>query len=99
LAINEGEDVHSITMGQLRKLSQNPAKFKVVMRVSKNEKEVSSVKSGIEFTRDYFTDRVLTEGEVKNFSRYWICGPPKMSTDTAKNLLKNGVKRESILLL
>jgi NAD(P)H-flavin reductase len=80
-------------MNQLLKLSLNSSKFKVVMRVSKNEKEVSAQKSGIEFTRDYFTERVLTEGEVENFSRFWICGPPKMSAETAKTLLQNGYKR------
>jgi hypothetical protein len=60
-AINDAEDLHPITHSQLITLSQHPSRFKVALRVSKNEETLKNVKSSIEFTRDYFTNRIITE--------------------------------------
>lgn len=53
----------------------------------------------IELTRSYFSERVITEAKAANFSKVWICGPPKMATDTAETLLANSFPRNSFLLL
>jgi NAD(P)H-flavin reductase len=70
-----------------------------VLRVSKNEGQLKKDQSGIEFTRDYFENRVVSEATVSDFSRVWICGPPRMATETAKILLQSDIPRESFLLL
>jgi NAD(P)H-flavin reductase len=62
----------------------------VVLRVSKNGEKLQSGSRNVEFTRDYFNKRVLAEASIEGFSRVWICGPPKLNTDTAKILLENG---------
>jgi NAD(P)H-flavin reductase len=82
-AINDPEDLHPITYHQLVFLSRHHSKFKVVLRVSKDEQLLKQMDSKIQFTRDYFTNRVVTESKAADFSRVWICGPPKMATDTA----------------
>lgn len=69
------------------------------MRVSKNADKLSSLKSKIEFTKDYFNKRIVSEAMSENLARVWICGPPKLSSDTAAALLQSGIKRESLLLV
>jgi NAD(P)H-flavin reductase len=54
--------------------------------VSKNAEKIQNDAGKIEFTREYFSKRVVTEASMRGFSRVWICGPPKMGTDTAKIL-------------
>lgn len=71
----------------------------MVLRVSKNPQQLSSLHSKIEFTKDYFNKRVLSEAALEGLSRVWICGPPKLSSDTALALLESGIKRESFLLI
>jgi ferredoxin-NADP reductase len=73
--------------------------IKVVMRVSKNPEKLSKITEAIEFTREYFNKRVLTEAAEKGLSRIWICGPPKLNSDIGKILLENGYSRESFLFL
>ena len=87
IAINEPEDIHPITLGQLIRLSQHGKLVKVVLRVSKNADKLSKSAGNIQFTREYFNKRVLAEASVQGFSRVWICGPPKLNTDTANILL------------
>ena len=99
IAINEPEDMHPITMTQLAKLSLNERKTKIVMRVSKNADKIQEATGKIEFTREYFSKRVISEGAVKGFSRFWICGPPKLNTDTTKILVENGYQTHSYLLV
>ncbi len=99
LAINDPQDIHPITYQQLLFLSHHPSKFKVVLRVSKNEQALRNSESKIEFTRDYFTKRVIAESSSNDFSRVWICGPPKMCTEVASNLLSSGYAKNSFLLL
>lgn len=56
------------------------------MRVSKNPERLL-YKGKIEFTRDYFNKRVVSEATTEGLSRVWICGPPKLTTDAANALL------------
>lgn len=98
-AINEPEDIHPITFQQIVYLSSHSKQIKTVLRVSKNEKDLKKESGKIEFTRDYFTSRMVSESKADDFSRVWICGPPKMATDTAEALLENGIAREKFLLL
>lgn len=99
IALNEPEDIHPITLSQLIALSSNSKTIKVVMRVSKNPEKLSRMTEAIEFTREYFNKRVLTEAAEKGLSRIWICGPPKLNSDIGKILLENGYSRESFLFL
>jgi NAD(P)H-flavin reductase len=50
-------------------------------------------------TREYFNKRVLVESSISGFSRVWICGPPKLNTDTASILLENGYSNDDFLLI
>lgn len=99
IAVNEPEDFHPITFNQLIQLSEHNEKVKVVVRVSKNGEKLHGKAGSIEFTRDYFNKRVLTEAAVEGFSRVWICGPPKLNTDTANILLENGYSNQQFLLI
>ena len=69
------------------------------MRVSKGAGKLKENAGKIEFTREYFTKRVITEAAEKGLSRVWICGPPKMNCDTAKVLVENGYTNEHFLLV
>ena len=51
IAINEPEDMHPITMGQLAKLSLDENKTKIVVRVSKNADKMKEGTGKIEFTK------------------------------------------------
>jgi len=99
IAVNEPEDIHPITFSQLVRLSKNEAKFKIVLRVSKNAEKISNNAGNIEFTREYFNKRVVSEASVKGFSKVWICGPPTMSTNTAMILEENGYRGNNYLLV
>jgi hypothetical protein len=99
VALNEPEDIHPITLHQLIHLSLHSKNTRVVMRVSKNPQQISALPSKIEFTKDYFNKRVLSEAAAEGLARVWICGPPKLSSDTALALLESGIKRESFLLV
>lgn len=57
--MNEPEDIHPVTFQQLVYLSSHSEQIKTVLRVSKNEKELKKEAGKIEFTRDYFTARVV----------------------------------------
>lgn len=98
IAVNEPEDIHPITLHQLIHLSSTKG-TKIVMRVSKNQQQISAIDSKIEFTRDYFNKRVVAEAGEAGVARVWICGPPKLSSDTAAGLLDSGIKREAFLLV
>ncbi len=98
IALNEAEDIHPITLHQLIQLSR-AKNIKVVMRVSKNQQDISSLSSKIEFTRDYFNKRVIAEAKESGLARVWICGPPKLNSETAAGLLESGINRHSILLV
>lgn len=99
IALNEPEDIHAVTLGQLVRLSEGMHSVKIVMRVSKNADKLEGKLGSIEFTREYFTKRVVSEAAKEGLSRVWICGPPKLNTDTGKVLLENGHSRETILFL
>jgi NAD(P)H-flavin reductase len=88
-----------VTLHQLLHLSNHSKTVKIVLRVSKKAEQLTSLKSKIEFTKDYFNKRVVAEATAEGLSRVWICGPPKLSSDTATALLESGIKRESFLLL
>lgn len=99
IALNEPEDIHAVTLSQLVRLSEGRQSVKTVLRVSKNADKLQGKLGSIEFTRDYFTKRVLSEAAKEGLSRVWICGPPKLNTDTGKVLIENGYSRETILFL
>lgn len=63
--------------------------MKIVLRVSKNRDQLRDT-GKIEFTREYFNKRILSEAAMKGLSRVWICGPPKMSSESAAILVENG---------
>ena len=98
IAIAEPEDVHPITLGQLIQLSEQEDKVKVVLRVSKNRDQLRDT-GKIEFTREYFNKRIVSEAAVKGLSRVWICGPPKMSSESASALVENGFTNKQYLLI
>ena len=75
------------------------SKTKIVMRISRNGEALQKEAGRIEFTRDYFSKRVVTEASEKGFSKVWICGPPRLNTDTAKILLENGYNEKDFLLV
>jgi len=70
----------------LSRLSEQIDKVKIVLRVSKNADQLKNT-GKIEFTKEYFNKRIVSEAEVKGLSRIWICGPPKMSSETASTLV------------
>lgn len=72
--------------------------MKIVLRVSKNRDQLRDT-GKIEFTKEYFTKRIVSEAEVKGLSRVWICGPPKMSSESASVLVENGYTNKQYLLI
>lgn len=99
IAVAEPEDIHPITLDQLIKLSSRKSQIKIVLRVSKNADKLSGKGGEIEFTREYFTKRVIAEAAVKGLSRVWICGPPKLNTDTATVLEENGYGKDKYMFV
>ena len=69
------------------------------MRVSRNKDQLPPERANIEFTREYFTKRVISEAAVSGLSRVWICGPPKMCTSAASILLAHGYTSKHFLLV
>jgi hypothetical protein len=58
IAINEPEDVHPITFAQLSYISKHSARAKIAMRVSKGADWLAKQDHKIEFTKEYFTNRI-----------------------------------------
>ena len=97
-AFNEPEDVPPIIYSQLVRLSEAKDRIKIVLRFSRNADQLRT-RGKIEFTREYFNNRTVTEAGVKGLSRVWICGPPKMNHDISAILYKNGYTNKDILMV
>ena len=64
LAVNQIEDIHPITLRQMVELSEHSSKFKLTMRVTKEEEQFRDAHKAICFTREMFASLVLKEMEL-----------------------------------
>lgn len=64
LAVNQIEDIHPITLRQIVELSEHSTKFKLTMRVTKQEELLKVAYKAICFTSELFDSLVLKEMEL-----------------------------------
>lgn len=67
--------------------------------MKENPQFIEAVSPKISLTNERFDKMIIAEAKTEQLSRIYICGPPRMNTDTAKSLLAAGFNKNHFLLV